>query len=433
MRERQPDMQRHQAGLGAGADQRQDQDQCGERCRGMRGAHRVETVAAVGTGEQAECQEQRERAETRHHQIDVAGVHIVAFAMVRHDQRPGRQRHELPGHQEREGIVREHHEIHAGEERRIERQHALRRRFVPSIAQGKQAGGRRAEVHHREKERRQRIESKMRAEPRQPERQCHADGRRSAEQVSDAGEQRGQCDHEAYAIDDRGGGRRPAERHRDGCKGKPCGNARQGEHHRHDAVPLSRTPRPPPELTAFSVISSMPAISSAETSFINESTLPRMTPSLASMRWMVGSDNPHRSASLRWSIPRSAREARSCAAEIMLNASIVMYLTSIIGVGSAMSIPAPRAQMGARISSAGRDPAVAGQEIGNEIKALIALETQLEAVRGRVHLGDLGLLAKLCAMALRGAHRGLHAAFLIGDFAAALVADHVLGGAHGAA
>jgi hypothetical protein len=33
--------------------------------------------------------------------------------------------------------------------------------------------------------------------------------------------------------------------------------------------------------------------------FISESTLPRITPSLASMRWMVGSDSPAASASWR--------------------------------------------------------------------------------------------------------------------------------------
>ena len=61
---------------------------------------------------------------------------------------------------------------------------------------------------------------------------------------------------------------------------------------RHERVLLSRTPRPPPWLAALSAISSMPSASSAATSFISELTLPRITPSLASMRWMVGSDSP---------------------------------------------------------------------------------------------------------------------------------------------
>ena len=36
-----------------------------------------------------------------------------------------------------------------------------------------------------------------------------------------------------------------------------------------------------------------------KTSFINESTFPLMTPSLASMRWIVGSERPERWASSR--------------------------------------------------------------------------------------------------------------------------------------
>ena len=69
-------------------------------------------------------------------------------------------------------------------------------------------------------------------------------------------------------------------------------------------------------LTAPSAISSIPAASSAPISFISESTLPRITPSLASMRWIVGTDRPDSSASPRWSMPSRARAARSCAAVI---------------------------------------------------------------------------------------------------------------------
>ena len=61
----------------------------------------------------------------------------------------------------------------------------------------------------------------------------------------------------------------------------------------------SRTPRPPVVLGTPGLISSIPAFSSAETSFISESTLPRITPSLASMRWMVGTERSARSAVCR--------------------------------------------------------------------------------------------------------------------------------------
>lgn len=47
---------------------------------------------------------------------------------------------------------------------------------------------------------------------------------------------------------------------------------------------LSRTPRPPDVLDPPGPISSTPAPSSAETSFMSESTFPLITPSLASIR-----------------------------------------------------------------------------------------------------------------------------------------------------
>ena len=56
---------------------------------------------------------------------------------------------------------------------------------------------------------------------------------------------------------------------------------------------------PPPWLVALSLISSMSTASRAATNFIRESTLPRMTPSLASICWMVGSDSPAASTSWR--------------------------------------------------------------------------------------------------------------------------------------
>ena len=82
MRQRQPDMKRHKTRLRARADQRQQEHHgaC-ERVRMMR-AHRGEGIAAFGSGHQAERQQQRERAEGRHDEIDVSRAGIFRRAVV---------------------------------------------------------------------------------------------------------------------------------------------------------------------------------------------------------------------------------------------------------------------------------------------------------------------------------------------------------------
>ena len=134
MRKRQPDMQGHDPGFGAGADQRERENGACDSRRRHRAADALERVAARGAGEQAEGKQQRERAETCHEQVQIAGSGIAGPAMVRHHQRPGRKRHELPGKQERERVVGEHDEVHPGEECRKERQHAPGRFLVAAIS-----------------------------------------------------------------------------------------------------------------------------------------------------------------------------------------------------------------------------------------------------------------------------------------------------------
>src|SRR6266850_3994894 len=55
--------------------------------------------------------------------------------MMGHHERPRAERHEFPGQQERERVVREDHEIHAGEKHREERQHAVGCGFMPAVTQ----------------------------------------------------------------------------------------------------------------------------------------------------------------------------------------------------------------------------------------------------------------------------------------------------------
>src|SRR5688500_5089220 len=173
----------------------------------------------------------------------------------------------------------------------------------------------------------------MRAQPRQTQRQ---DNRRrfhrSRRDLTDGQHESRGTGHARRAIDDgrREGRARKNDRRDAGHQQR--GNAEQDEDHHGRS--LNRTPRPPPGLAAPGPISSRPAALSAAISFIRESTLPRTTSSLASMRWMVGTDRPDSSASLRWSIPRSARAARIWADEIMREASILRprasFMISII-------------------------------------------------------------------------------------------------------
>ena len=105
--------------------------------------------------------------------------------MVRHDQRPGRERHELPRDQKGERIIGEHDEIHAGEKGRIERQHPQRRFFVAPVAEREQACRETSEIDNREKIGGKRVHTEMRAQPRQSERQRQAHRCNCAEQVDD--------------------------------------------------------------------------------------------------------------------------------------------------------------------------------------------------------------------------------------------------------
>ena len=169
--QRQPHVQRHQSGLGPGADQHEDQDDAGEGRRG--GPDLGEGIAATTAGEQAEGQQQRERAEARHDDVDVTCAPVLGIGVVRHHQRPGRQRHELPGDEEGEGVVSQDDQVHAAEECRIERQHPAGRLLMLAIADGKQAGTGAAEVHHHQKERAERVHAVVRADPRQADGEPH--------------------------------------------------------------------------------------------------------------------------------------------------------------------------------------------------------------------------------------------------------------------
>src|SRR5271155_5152334 len=113
------------------------------------------------------------------------------------------------------------------------------------------------------------------------------------------GGERYRRDDQARAVDDARGRSAPPDDDGDDAECEQGGRACKRDRQSHDAGLFSRTPRPPELLVALSVMSSMPSMSRAAISFISESTLPRTTLSLASIRWMVGSDRPAASASVR--------------------------------------------------------------------------------------------------------------------------------------
>ena len=96
--------------------------------------------------------------------------------MMRHHQRARRERHELPRDEEREGIVGQDDEVHAGKECRIERQHAFGRFLVAAIAKREQARRGAAEIDDEKKKRREGINAKMRTQPGQTKREDRRGG-----------------------------------------------------------------------------------------------------------------------------------------------------------------------------------------------------------------------------------------------------------------
>ena len=145
MRERQPRVQRHETCFGAGPDQRQHQNNRADaRCGGA--SDRLERVSALRACEQTEREQQRESSAGRHDEIDEGGASVLARAVFAHHQRPGCERHEFPADEERKRILRQQHQIHAGDERRVERHDPLRLAGVSAVADCVAAHDRRCHV-----------------------------------------------------------------------------------------------------------------------------------------------------------------------------------------------------------------------------------------------------------------------------------------------
>ena len=122
--------------------------------------------------------------------------------MVRHHQRPRRERHELPGDKEGEGVVRQHDEVHAGEKGRVEGEHSSGCLLMLAVANGKKTRCCSSQVSHNEKKRGERIDAKVRTDPGQPERQSQQRWRASCiDEVGKRNSEDNEANTKAGSID----------------------------------------------------------------------------------------------------------------------------------------------------------------------------------------------------------------------------------------
>src|SRR5437762_1450430 len=123
MRGRQPDVQRHDAGLNAEAEE-EEQKRRVPTARGHLAAERaeaVEVVTARRLEEQQETQNEAAGADVRHHEVKHAGVAGLGLLVLEADQEVSDHRHDFPGDEEEKRIVRNEHQSRHQQKGIIER------------------------------------------------------------------------------------------------------------------------------------------------------------------------------------------------------------------------------------------------------------------------------------------------------------------------
>ena len=175
MRFRQPHMQRHQAGLGAEAQQREQERGAGPEGREPGAAHRVERELPASALQHAEAEQDADRADVRHQEVEEASAADFRNAVLRRHQEVGAERHRLPRDHEEVRIVGEHHHGHAGKKDVVlQAQQPGRGAFAGAeVAGGKDRDARPGDAEQQQKEAGQRIQAQVEGQIGQAERQHH--------------------------------------------------------------------------------------------------------------------------------------------------------------------------------------------------------------------------------------------------------------------
>ena len=120
VRRRQPDVQRHDARLDAEADEEKQKRRVALVGRHFvaKGVKRVKAVAARRLEQQQETKNEAARADVRHDEVKHAGVARLFLFVLEAHEAVGRQRHDFPGDEEKEGVVGEEHQRRGQQQQR---------------------------------------------------------------------------------------------------------------------------------------------------------------------------------------------------------------------------------------------------------------------------------------------------------------------------
>ena len=209
----------------------------------LSGANGGKFVISRRPRQEAEGQQQCQRPEARHDEVDVASLGVARFTVVRHDQRPGNQRHEFPTKQIRKRVTRQHHKIHSCQKGGEEGQHALRRLLMMTVTETIEACRGPSEIDDDEKKRSQPVEAEMSTKPRQSDWKGQIGGvRRTAKQPVDGPNQRNRRRGQRRAIDNGRGDLCAAQKYCQHRQSKQSGNTRHlqndSRHYVRAFVPL---------------------------------------------------------------------------------------------------------------------------------------------------------------------------------------------------